>query len=107
MTSRLEKIQAMLADEPDDLFLRYSLAMELRGMGELEKPLEILNSLTKEETPYVPAYFRCAQILADEQRIEEARSYLRDGIECARAQGDLHAAGEMSEMLSDLGQFGE
>lgn len=107
MPSRLEKIQAMLADEPHDVFLRYSLAMELRSSGEVEQPLDILKSLIQQETAYVPAYFRSAQILADEQRIDESRAFLRDGIEVARSQGDLHAAGEMSEMLAELGQYGE
>ena len=107
MTSRLEKIQAMLVDEPNDVFLRYSLAMELRTTGETERSLEVLKVLTSETPPYVPAFFRSAQILADEERIEEARTFLRDGIEEARRQGDLHAAGEMGEMLADLGQWGE
>jgi hypothetical protein len=30
---------------------------------------------------------------------------LRDGIEAARAQGDAHAAGEMAEFLSSLGEM--
>jgi predicted Zn-dependent protease len=97
----------MLVDEPQDTFLRYSLAMELSSAGQVENALSLLLELTRDEPPYVPAYFRSAQILADEQRVAEARSFLRDGIETARAQGDLHAAGEMSEMLADLGQYGE
>jgi hypothetical protein len=43
--------------------------------------------------------------MADLNRVEESRSFLRDGIEVARSQGDMHAAAEMSEMLSDLGQL--
>jgi tetratricopeptide (TPR) repeat protein len=97
----------MLVDEPHDTFLRYSLAMELSNAGHVENALRLLLELTRDEPPYVPAFFRSAQILADEQRTAEARSFLRDGIETARAQGDLHAAGEMSEMLADLGQYGE
>ena len=104
---RRSKIEAMLEAEPKDVFLRYSLAMEMTKDGELDEALAVYAELTQEEPPHVPAFFRSAQILADEQKIEEARSALRDGIEAARQQGDLHAAGEMSEMLSDLGQFGE
>ncbi len=107
MVSRLEKIQAMLVDEPQDTFLRYSLAMELGNAGELDKALGLLLELTRDQPPYVPAYFRSAQMLADDQRIEESRRFLREGIEVARSQGDMHAAGEMSEMLADLGQYGE
>ena len=102
-TSRREKIQAMLSDEPNDIFLRYSLAMELSKEGEHAQGLELLDKLTSEDPPYVPAYFMSAQQLVRLQRIDEARSFLRSGIDEARRQGDSHAAGEMSEFLAGLG----
>jgi hypothetical protein len=40
-------------------------------------------------------------------RIAEARGVLRTGIEIARQQGELHAAGEMGELLASLGALGE
>jgi hypothetical protein len=40
------------------------------------------------------------------ERIDEARTALRDGIEQARRQGNAHAAGEMSELLASLGAGG-
>lgn len=103
MSTRLEKIQTMLADDPNDLFLRYSLAMELAKLGQTEDSLTHLASLTRESPPYVPAFFMSAQQLAGARRYDEARSYLRDGIEAARSQGDAHAAGEMSQFLATLG----
>lgn len=107
MASRREKIEAMLADDPDDTFLRYSLAMELDKEGEHDRSLEKLSELTKDEPPYVPAFFMAGQQLARLTRVDEARSILRDGIEQARAQSDSHAAGEMSEFLASLGELGE
>jgi predicted Zn-dependent protease len=107
MMSRREKIEAMLRDEPGDTFLRYSLAMELRSAGEHDESLAKLNELTRDETPYVPAFFMAAQQLVDLDRIEDARTYLRDGIDEARRQGDGHAAAEMSQLLSSLGELGE
>jgi hypothetical protein len=41
------------------------------------------------------------------ERIDEARRWLREGIEAARQQGNAHAAGEMSELLASLGALGE
>lgn len=105
--SRKEKILAMLADDPTDTFLRYSLAMELRSEGDHESSLEKLGEMMKDTPPYVPAFFMAAQQLVDLSRIDEARTYLRDGIDQARAQGDGHAAAEMSELLASLGEFGE
>lgn len=104
--NRRSKIEAMLEKEPQDVFLRYSLAMEMSSAGELEGALEIFAALSREDPPHVPAFFRSAQLLADRQQFEPAREYLRSGIEAARRQGDQHAAAEMSEMLSDLGQQG-
>jgi thioredoxin-like negative regulator of GroEL len=106
MTSRREKIEAMLAEDPKDLFLRYSLAMELAKEGDLDDSVQRLRELTTEDPPYIPAFFMAGQQLAQQSRIEEARTILRDGIEQAREQGDLHAAGEMGEFLVTLGNAG-
>jgi cytochrome c-type biogenesis protein CcmH/NrfG len=103
VSNRRQKIEQMLQVEPQDIFLRYSLAMEMSNEGHLEQALAILQELCKATPPYVPAFFRSAQMLSDADQVEPARSFLRDGIEAARAQGDLHAAAEMGEMLADLG----
>jgi hypothetical protein len=105
--SRREKIEAMLQESPGDPFLLYALAMEQDKAGEHEASVAGLERLAREATPYVPAFFMAGQQLARLGRIEPARAMLRDGIDAARAAGDLHAAGEMSEFLASLGQFGE
>ena len=105
--SRREKIEAMLADDPSDTFLRYSLAMELRSEGENEASLKIFDDLMKAEPPHVQAFFMSGQLLAEIDRIDQARENLRIGIDQARSQGDAHAAAEMSELLASLGQMGE
>jgi tetratricopeptide (TPR) repeat protein len=107
MTTRLEKIKAMLQDDPKDTFLRYSLAMEYASHGQEQEALTAFTELTKDKSPHVPAFFQAAQLLARLQRYDESRTYLRDGIEEARTQGDTHAAGEMAEFLAQLGQQGE
>ena len=103
-SSRKSKIEALLADDPDDPFLRYSLALELEKEGSHDRSLEQLAALQNDATPYVPAFFMAAQQLAKLNRTDEVRAVLRTGIEQARRQGDGHAAGEMSEFLASLGR---
>ena len=104
-TSLIDKIQAMLQDDPRDCFLRYTLAMEYRKQEENEKSLELLTELANNEEPkYVAAFFMAAQQLVELERLEEARTILRDGIDEARRQGNQHAAAEMSELLSEIGK---
>ena len=101
-TSRREKIEAMLTDDPSDTFLRYSLAMELDKDGEHEASLAIFAELTADAPPYVPAFFMGAQQLARIGRSDDARKVLCEGIAAAHSQGDQHAAGEMTEFLASL-----
>jgi predicted Zn-dependent protease len=105
--SRREKIEAMLADDPSDPFLHYSLALEWQKEGQHDRSLQELQSLMDRPEPYVPAYFMAGQQLARLGRIAQARDALRDGIEQARAAGDAHAAGEMAEFLTSLGALGD
>jgi thioredoxin-like negative regulator of GroEL len=105
--SRRAQIEALLQAEPQDLFLRYALAMEHVAEDDIDAALDLFASLRAADPPYVPAFFMAGQQLTKRGRIDEARAILRDGIDQARLQGDGHAAGEMSQFLASLGQFGE
>jgi len=102
LQSRLEKLEAMLADEPHDPFLRYSRALELGKLGRSDESVEALSALSADDPPYVPAFFMVAQQLAALGREEQARGFLTRGIEQAQRTGDDHAAGEMAEFLASL-----
>jgi hypothetical protein len=105
--SRRAKIEALLKDDPGDVFLRYSLALELDGTDEWQAGLDILEELARGTPPYVPAFHMAARNLLRRERVADARRALREGIEVARAQGEAHAAAEMSELLMSLGATGE
>jgi hypothetical protein len=107
MTTRREKIEALLALEPEDQFLRYGLACELDGEGRGAEAWNVFQGLIADEPPHVPSFLRGAQLLVQLDRIDQAREVLRTGIEAARQQGNAHAAGEMAELLASLGALGE
>jgi predicted Zn-dependent protease len=105
--SRRDQLEALLAEEPGDIFLRYAIAMECKKEGNPEEAVERMRELTVADPPHVPAFFMAAQYLTELGEIASARTLLREGIEQARRQGDQHAAGEMSEYLQTLGELGE
>jgi len=100
--SRREQLETMLADSPDDTFLRYALAMELENDQEHEKSLELHRGLMNDTPPYVPSFFMSGQQLAELDRTEEAKAILEQGIEQAESQGDAHAADEMRGFIESL-----
>jgi len=105
-TSRRERIEALLRDDPHDPFLRYGLALEMAHAGEIDAATAIFAALAAASPAYVPAFHMAGRHLAAHGRLAEARRYLRDGIEEARRQGQEHAAGEMAELLMELGAHG-
>jgi hypothetical protein len=107
MSTRREKIEAMLKLEPEDQFLRYSLATELDNEDRCDESLALLRGLMADQPAHVHSFLRGAQLLVKLDRIAEARTALRNGIEVARQQGELHAAGEMGELLANLGSMGQ
>lgn len=103
-TPRMEQIEALLAEDPDDAFLRYGLAMEYAGQGDDAAAVDVLRELIarKADDPYVPAFLQAGQALIRLGREPEAAAVLRQGIEAARAAGDLHALGEMQGFLATI-----
>lgn len=106
-TPRMERIEAMLADDPDDAFLRYGLAMEHASAGDDASCAEVLRELIARSaaSPYIPAYLQAGQALVRLDRIAEACAVLKDGIETAGKLGTadaMHARGEMQGLLSSV-----
>ncbi len=101
--SRRQRLAEMLAEDPNDPFLRYGLAMDYAGAGEDEAAAECFTELLKASPDYVPAYMQAGQVLGRLGREEEARAACRAGIAAAQKQGDVHAAGELQGLLDMLG----
>ena len=100
-TPRMRQIEALLADDPHDEFLRYGLAMEHAGQGDEATAVSQLLALT-DDRPYVPAFLQAGQMLARLGREPEAIDVLKRGIVVAKQQNDTHAAGEMEGFLAGL-----
>ena len=102
MKSRLEQIQAMLADDPNDPFLRYGLAMEHVSRGDDEEAVRCFRGMVQDLPDYVAAYQQAAQALVRLNRVDEARDMFRRGIAVAGQTGNRHAQDEMQGMLDGL-----
>lgn len=100
--SKRAKIMQLLEESPDDVFLNYSLAMELTKDGTLAEARAQFARVRSLDLGYVPAYFQEAQFLAGRGEVEAARQIVREGIQVARDTGDDHALGEMTEFLESI-----
>jgi len=100
--SRLQKIEAMLADDPGDPELRYMLAMERISTGDDAGAIDAFHDLIALAPEYPPAYHMAGRTLQRLGRIREARELLTRGIPISLKIGNTHAAGEMQGLLESL-----
>ncbi|HZQ91238.1 MAG TPA: tetratricopeptide repeat protein [Terriglobales bacterium] len=100
---RVGMLNEVLAQNPDDAFARYALALEYANSGETETALAEFARLLETNPNYVPGYQMAAQTLLRAGRTDEARAMLEQGIACAEKSNNAHAQSEMQGMLDELG----
>ena len=100
--TRLEILEAFVAQKPDDAFSRYGLALECMNSGDVTNAEAHFHELLQRNASYVPAYLMFAQMLAKQSRREDARKVLFQGISAASRAGNAHAQSEMEALLAEL-----
>jgi predicted Zn-dependent protease len=99
---RIAALSEILAENPNDAFARYGLAMEYSKSGEVDRAMEEFGKLLTANPDYTVGYFMAAQMLAAANCVDEAKKMLIDGIASARRTGNTHAQTEMTAMLEEL-----
>ena len=102
--SRIDMIIEMLKNEPNDLFLNYTLGLEyvaelsvLDAESQFKKTLEI-------DIKYIPAYYQLGKLFESQLKNQEALHYFKLGLEQAKEQKNNKAINEFGEavfMLED------
>lgn len=103
MSKRLEALQQMIAQDPDNAFARYGLAQELANLGRLEEAVAEFERLIARKPDYFYAYFHGGKALEKLGRTDEARSLYRRGLEASSRGGDAHAQSEIQAALDMIG----
>jgi len=98
---RIDALRRMLDRRPDDLRLRFGLALELLGRDETEEGVELLRSYLEEADDEGNAWGRLGSALLDLGRRDEAREAYRKGVEAARRHGHPTMVEDFREILDD------
>jgi len=99
---KIAMLKEILAQNPNDAFARYGLAMEQASNGETDAALTGFRELTTLHPDYTAGYQMAAQLLIKTGRTQEAMERLQVGIAAARRTGNTLALNEMSNMLDEL-----
>ena len=96
---RLQQIQDMLKNEPNDSFLNYALALELAKENNIPKAIEIIEEILKRDPDYLGAYYQLGKYYELLQQSDKAIATYQKGIEIAKQQKNSKTLGELNEAL--------
>lgn len=102
MPDRIDTIRKLLA-RGEDVFLRYSLAMELASAGRVGEAVAEFGRCMELDPEYLPAYTEAGKALRSAGRLEEARRMFQSGMELAGKLGDSHTRDYLQQQLEGLG----
>lgn len=92
---RLEQMRKLLERAPNDAFLHYGVAMELKKLSDFTAALGHLARTIEIDPDYLYAYYQQGQILELADRPDDAKPAYDAGIERAKAKGDQKALNEL------------
>jgi tetratricopeptide (TPR) repeat protein len=101
--NRLEMLKNLVAQDPNNSFARYGLAMAYATAGNHAEAVDEHRKLLEVNPQYAAAYYHQGQSLEKLGRVDEAREVYRRGIEMTTQSGDEHTRSELQAVLDLLG----
>jgi len=101
--SRLESLKSLVAQDPNNSFVRYGLAMEYAKEAQYDEAVKEFEAVLEGNSQYAAAYYHGGQTLEKMGKIEDARSMYERGIKVTMQTGDLHTRSELQAALDILG----
>ena len=98
--SRIEELEKMLDENPDDPFLIYALAREYEAKEGTLQALLMYEHLVTNYPTYIATYYHYAKLLHKAGNRNEGIRLLEKGIEEGTKAKDMHAVSEMRGMLN-------
>jgi predicted Zn-dependent protease len=106
MPSPLESLEKLVGTARDGALLRYSLGLEYKKAGDLDRAVAALREAVTRDPGYSAAWKMLGKTLEDKSLGGEALAAYRAGIEAARGKGDRQAEKEMTVFARRLEKKG-
>lgn len=102
-SSRLEQLQAFLANSPNDAFILFAIAKEHEKLNNKQEALEYYLELQQQDPDYVGLYYHLAKLYEVLEQPQKAWDTYNAGMAVAREIGDQHALSELAGARLNLG----
>lgn len=97
--SRINMLLSLLANEPNDVFSNYALAIEYAAENDFEKAEKQFLKVLTIDKEYLPCFYQLGQVSEKMNRVEKALDYYKHGLEIAKKQVNNKAINEINEAI--------
>jgi Tfp pilus assembly protein PilF len=96
----IRRLAGFLQNNPNDIFTKFALALELLKAGESIKAKVLFESVLKQDPEYTGVYYHLGKLYQSSGRNEDASRLFKKGIEIAEKQGKNRTKSELLEALA-------
>lgn len=96
---RFQMILDLQKKDPDDPFLAYAAALEVRKKGDSEDAINRLQTLKEKDPSYLGTYYQLGKLLEEKGESDEAILIYKAGMTVAKEKNDSKTLGELTEAL--------
>ncbi|MBI1768414.1 MAG: tetratricopeptide repeat protein [Bacteroidetes bacterium] len=100
-SDRIKMLEQFIADDPNDPFNHYALALELMK-SDKDQAKKIFDQLISAHPEYVPSYYQAALLYLEFSLSDEAVKIINQGITEAKKQNELKALNELRSLLDEM-----
>jgi tetratricopeptide (TPR) repeat protein len=99
---RIDKLEAMLVQQPHDCFLLHALGLEYSKTGNDTKALDFFKQVLVVDENYVGTYYHLAKLYERLGQEIEAMNIYQQGVTIATRLKDMHARNELLMAMDEL-----
>ena len=100
--NRIEKLQEMRLQQPDDNFLKHALALEYIKGGDDVSARALFESVLSNDPAYTGSYYHLGKLLERIGENESAEKIYEQGMSECKKLNDMHAFNELRGAYDDL-----
>ena len=99
---RVEKLNALLIDFPDDNFLQHALALEYLKEGNYIEARNLFERVLEADPSYVGSYYHLGKLLENAGEVAGALKWYEKGMSVAEAAADNRTFKELQAAYEEL-----
>ena len=98
---RIQYLEELLQNDPNDPFLSYALAIEYLQLNNFNDGIEMLEALRFDNPTYIPTYYKLASVYIEQGQHDKARMVIEEGLNLTKGK-DQKTYSELQSLLDEI-----